>query len=254
MIAIRTDQQAALLQASGSRLARVFAAVLLAVRPGVALQELDQLADELIQKQGGQASFKTVKNYYWATCLNVNEGVVHGIPDGYRLKKGDLLSIDMGMLYQGWHTDMARSLIVGGGDSKFLQAGRLALAAATRLAVPGNRVGHLSQVIERVISQAGFRPVRQLTGHGVGRRLHEEPQIPCFLDHPLTETPLLEAGMSLAVEVIYTQGQPELVLADNGWTLESADGLPAALFEDSLIVSVPRSLVLTRLSSDSLVK
>lgn len=238
----------------GKKLAAIFDQVLRAAKPGVALKDLDILADELIQKQGGQPSFKTVENYHWATCLNVNQGVVHGIPSDYRLKKGDLLSIDMGLLYQGWHTDMARTVIVGGGDSKFLQAGRQALAQATKLAVPGNRVGHLSQAIEQVISQAGFSPVRQLTGHGVGRRLHEAPQIPCFLDGPLDQTPTLKVGASLAIEVIYTQGKPELVLANDGWTLQTADASLAALFEDTLIVSSPQPLVLTRLKSDSLVK
>jgi len=254
MIPIKTDKEIAILKQGGKRLAQVFLEVFQAVRPGISSQQLERLTDGLIKKQGGQASFKTVSGYRWTTCINVNDGVVHGIPGNYRFQEGDLVSLDMGMKYQGLHTDMARTFVVcseqpvvNSQKKEFLQAGKLALAKATKMVRPGKRVGHLSQVIEKTIKQAGFQPVRTLTGHGVGRQLHEEPQIPCFLATPLVQTPLLRPGMVLAVEVIYTQGRPDLVLADDDWTLRTADGRWAGLFENSILITKDKPVILTKL-------
>jgi len=239
-----------MMKTGGQKLARVLAEVLKTAKPGVSLKELDQLAEALLEKTGGRPSFKMVAGYHWATCLNVNQGVVHGIPTDYRLKRGDLLSVDVGLFYQGFHTDMARTISVPGGErerekKEFLQAGEKALLAAIEAAQPGKRVGHLSAVIETEIKKAGFRPVEVLTGHGVGKELHEEPQIPCFLRERVEKTPLLKPGMTLAVEVIYTQGKPAVVLGDDGWTVETADGRLAGLFEKTIAVTEKGALVLT---------
>lgn len=251
MIAIKSRQEIKAMGQGGRRLAQVLGEVLKAAKPGKSLKQLDQLAEKLIKTAGGQASFKTVPHYHWATCLSINQGVVHGIPTDYRLKKGDLLSLDVGNFYRNFHTDMARTIIVGGSQvrdtkKRFCQAGKRALKKAMAAAKPGNRVGHLSATIEKEIKKAGFQPVKTLTGHGVGKELHEAPRIPCFLSQPVEQTPLLKAGMVFAIEVIYVAGQPELTLASDGWTVATADGQLAGLFEDTVAVTNQGPLVLTK--------
>lgn len=255
MIPLKTKREIEIIKEGGKKLALVFFRVLEEIRPGIKLVDLDKLAETLIKKQGGFPSFKTVKGYKWATCININQGVVHGIPGNYQIKNGDLVSLDMGMLWKGFHTDMAWTIAVGEESQKanslFLKAGKKALAKAIKIAKAGNRVGHISATIEKEIRRAGFQPVEMLTGHGVGKDLHEEPLIPCFLSEKIEKTPLLQEGMVLAIEVIYTQGKPDLVLADDGWTLETADGKLAALFEETILVTKKRSIVLTSLEKKS---
>jgi len=254
MIPIKTEREIKLMKEGGQKLAFVFAEVVKKIKPGVSLRQLDSLAEELIIKQGGFPSFKTVRGYHWATCININEGVVHGIPNDYQIKDGDLVSLDMGMLYKGFHTDMARTLCVRRQNSeckfqneKFLKAGEKALKMAIKAAKAGNRVGHISVAIEKVIRRAGFSPVRELTGHGVGKKLHEEPQIPCFLVQPIKQTPVLQPGTILAIEVIYVQGKPDLALDKDGWTIKTVDGKPAGLFENTVLVTKKEPIILTDL-------
>jgi len=259
MIPIKTEKEIRIMKEGGQKLALVFAEVVKRIKPGVSLEKLDDLAEELIIKQGGFPSFKTVKGYRWTTCININEGVVHGIPNGYQIKEGDLVSLDIGMLYKGLHTDMARTLWVqnpkskfsaspaGRQNPKFLEAGKEALKEAIKAAKAGNRVGHISAAMEKVIRRFGFNPVKELTGHGVGKKLHEDPQIPIFFSKPIAKTPVLKPGMTLAIEVIYTWGKPDLVLAEDGWTIETADGKPAGLFENTVLVTKKEPIVLTDL-------
>jgi methionyl aminopeptidase len=264
MISIKTKKEIEIMKRGGAKLALVFGEVLKKIKPGVKLKELDKLAEALIKKQGGFPSFKTVKGYHWTTCININQGVVHGTPNDYRIRQGDLVSLDMGMLYKGFHTDMAWTLRVRTQNSapprrwrgdeldfceanKFLEAGRRALKAAIKAATAGKRVGHISAAIEKVIRKAGFSPIETLTGHGVGRNLHEEPQIPCFVAEEIAKTPILKPGMTLAIEVIYSQGKPDLVLKDDGWTLETADGKLAGLFENTILVTKKSPIILTAL-------
>ena len=255
MSLIKTSEEIRRMKEGGRRLFQVLEEVLRQVKPGVSLTELDRLAERLIKRQEGWPSFKMVANYSWATCINVNDGVVHGIPNDYRLKEGDLVSLDVGMFYRGRHTDVARTFYLPtkkeervGKKEEFLKAGRKALEEAVKAARPGNRVGHISLAIEREIKKKRFSPISSFTGHGVGRRLHEEPQIPCFLrggERELAQTPLLKPGMTLAIEVIYSQGRPDLVLDDDGWTLRTADGSWAGLFEDTVLVTKTDPVVLT---------
>jgi methionyl aminopeptidase len=250
MIPIKTMAEAERMREGGQRLAWVLTQTLKRIKPGVSLKELDGLAESLIEKQKGKPSFKMVPNYHWATCLNINEGVVHGIPGKYQIKDGDLVSLDVGIFYQGFHTDMARTVKIQSGqiqDNNFLKAGKRALKEATKAARAGNRLGHISKAIEREIRKAGFSPVKALTGHGVGKRLHEEPQIPCFLEGEIKETPQLSSGMTLAIEVIYIQGKPGVVLNRDGWTVTAAKGKQAGLFEDTVLVTVKGGEALTKL-------
>jgi len=253
MILIKTAKEIQFMKEGGERLAQVLAQVLKKVKPGVSLKELDQLAESLIEKKGGKPSFKMVKGYNWATCINVNQGVVHGIPGNYRLKDSDVVSLDLGIFYKGMHTDVAKTIRVKEQESRkvkdeFLKAGEKALKAAIKAAKPGNRVGHISSAIEKEIKKAGLTPIEALTGHGVGKKLHEPPQIPCFLREEVKDTPILKPGMTLAIEVIYTQGKPEVAIKEDGWTVETADGQLAGLFEDTIVVTTKGPLNLTRLA------
>jgi methionyl aminopeptidase len=206
------------------------------------------LAEDLILKGGGESSFKKVPNYNWTTCININQGVVHGIPGEYRIKPGDVVSIDLGNLYQGLHTDMARTLCVRNPKSQsaswrtkskkiFLEAGKRALAEAIKMAKPGSRVGHISKTIEKFIKQAGCYPVKELTGHGVGKKLHEPPPIPGYLSGDVENTPVLEMGMVLAIEVIYAQTKTGIKVGNDNWTVETNNGSLAGLFEDTILVT-----------------
>lgn len=253
MIPKKNHAQIKVMQEGGKRLSWVLSQVLKEIKPQVALWQLDRLAETLIKKQGGRPSFKMVHNYHWATCININEGIVHGIPNEYCLKENDFVSIDIGMFYQGFHLDMAQTVKVQTSKQKltkdnFLEIGEKALKKAIGMAKAGNRVGHISQAMEKEIKKAGFSPIEVLTGHGVGEKLHEEPQIPCFLAEKLEKTPLLENGMTLAVEVIYAQGKPDVVLANDGWTIKTADGKLSGLFEETIVVRKDQPLILTPLN------
>ncbi len=250
MIPLKSEKEILIMKEGGKKLKWVFRKILKKIKPGVKLKDLNQIAERLILEKKGFPSFKLVKGYQWATCLNINEGVVHGIPNDYQIKEGDLVTLDMGMYYQKFHTDKSWSVEVKGKNSKsrhadFLSAGKIALKKAILAAKPGNRIGHISLAIEKEIRKNGFSPVELLTGHGVGRRLHESPPIPCSLKEEISKTPLLKTGMTLAIEVIYCQGKPDLVLKEDGWTLQTADGKLAAVFEETIVLGKNKALILT---------
>jgi len=240
---------------AGQKLSQVFHQCLKAIKPGCRLAEIDHLADQLIQQVGAKPSFKTVTGYQWATCINVNEGVVHGIPHPTIIvKAGDLVSLDIGLIYRGWNVDMAYTIKVQNQkdkeeekqqEEKFLEAGKKALEEAIKMVRPGNRVGHISAAIEQIIEGNGYHCVRSLTGHGIGRQLHQEPWVPCLLVEPIEQTPELKEGMGLAIEVIYTMGKPELKKLADGWTIATQDGKISALFEKTVLVTRKGGKVIT---------
>jgi len=219
-------------------------------KPGVKLSEIEKEAQFLIKAVGGKPSFATVPGYFWATCINLNEGLVHGVPDETAIKDGDIVSIDVGIYYQGYHTDTSISFIAGSGHypahEKFLAAGKEALKKGIAAATVGNRIGHISLAIEEVVKTAGYSPALNLTGHGVGRQLHEEPTIPCFVAKPISQTPPIKPGMTLAVEAIYLAGRPETVTdPDDHWTISSKDGKITAVFEETILTTPKTPVILT---------
>jgi len=246
-IPLKSDQEIATMRLGGRKLASVMAQLLEKTKPGVTTAELDQTADRLIKKAGGKPSFKMVKNYHWATCININDGVVHGIPNDYRIKPDDLVSLDVGIYYQGFHTDMAWSVYLGNNPDKrqFLRSGETTLNRAIAAARPGSRLGSISKAIESSLRKTGLNPVVELTGHGVGRSLHEEPMIPGWLKRKISSTPLLQPGMVLAIEIIYTQGQPRISLSSDGWTFTTHDHSLAGLFEKTIAVTPTGPLLIT---------
>jgi len=265
MIPVKSPKEIAIMVEGGEKLKLVLGKVMTLVKPGISTLELDKIAEKEMIALGGKSSFKMVPGYHWATCITLNNEVVHGIPKKNKIiKDGDSVGIDAGMYYKGFHTDTSWSIKVKSplqgkqksltGQAKvktdgdnFLEAGEKALTKAIEQVKPGNYVGDISLAIQKEIEGAGYSPVRVLTGHGVGRELHEEPMIPCFFQKGADrrKTPLLKEGMVLAIEVIYNLGSPEVVLTNDGWTIVTEDGKIAGLFEKTVAVIADGHLILT---------
>lgn len=233
----------------GKKLGKILDTLLNFAKPGVSLIEIDKFAEKLIIDNDGTPSFKSVKDYKYATCLCLNDIVVHGIPTNYKLKEGDILGIDVGFYYKGFHTDAAWTIPIGSVSpeiKKFLQTGKLALSKAIEKATFGNRVWDISKAIEDVLKTAGFSPVRQLVGHGVGKSLHEVPQIPCFARGKRENSPKLYESQTLAIEIIYNMGSfPVVYKNDDGWSIKTEDNSLSSLFEHTILIRKDRPLVLT---------
>lgn len=241
----RKGKELELMRVSGRISASALREVLKNIKLGVRSLELEKKAEEEIKRLGGQSSFRTVKGYHFTTCITFNEQVVHGIPTERKVVEGDIVSVDLGAVFKGWHTDTAWSVLVGRDieKEKFLKVGEEALWLGIEKAINGNRIGDISQAIQTKVEGAGFSIVRSLVGHGVGKSLHEDPEVPGY--GKIGTGIFLQKGMTLAIEVIYTEGKPEVVLERDGWTISSADGSLAGLFEMSVIVGKEKAEVLT---------
>lgn len=251
MISIKKETEIKKMQEGGHILASVLSECLKAIRPGVSEIEIDELADRLIKKHGALPGFKMVDGYDNATCISTNNVVVHGIPSDYKFKAGDIVGVDCGVFYEGLHTDMSESVIVPGNSNKkkekFLKVGKKALDEAIKEAVLGNRVGQISKTIQQIVEvEAGYSIVRSLVGHGVGRKLHEDPEIPGFLDTKIEKTPMLSEGMTIAIEIIYNMGDSEVVYSnEDGWTISTKDDSLSGLFERSVAITKNGPVILT---------
>ncbi|MBI2268074.1 MAG: type I methionyl aminopeptidase [Candidatus Blackburnbacteria bacterium] len=248
MVIPKTLEEIEIVREGGQRLARIKDELRQMVCPSVTPIEIERRAECLILEAGGQPSFKMVRGYRWATCININEGVVHGIPGKVPFKEGDIVTVDVGIFYKGFHSDSAFTLVVGQPSKErqsFLGAGKEALRRSIKEAKQGNRIADISRTIQEVLEKRGYSPVYELTGHGIGRQLHEDPQIPCFLEGDPCRSPLIPEGAVLAIEVIYTQGSPRLVLSDDGWTISTKDGKIGAVFEETVAVVHGQPQILT---------
>lgn len=240
---------------AGKILGEVLDAILEAAKPGVSENDLDMLAQDLILKKGGKPGFKRVPGYKNTICISVNDVVVHGIPTSRILKEGDVVGIDCGVFLNGYHTDMAETIKVQSSDDKidrFLKIGRRALFEGIKQAKVGNRVGHISRAIQDTVEGAGYSVVRSLIGHGVGKKLHEPPEVPGYLSTTIDKTPELSEGMTLAVEVIYNMGKPEVMYGDDDWTISTEDKSLSGLFERTILITDSGHKLLTRLKDDQL--
>jgi len=249
MITIKNSEEIAIMAEGGAKLARVKNALKEAVGVGVKASEIEELANELIDKEGGKASFKMVSGYSWATCVNVNEDLVHGIPgSNVAFKKGDLVSVDVGLFYKGFHTDTSISvgLFPDSDMEKFLNVGQEALNKAISKLAPGKHIFEISEAIEETVRKGGFTPIKALVGHGIGRELHEDPQIPCFVPGRIEDSPEIKVGMALAIEVMYAQGDDKVEVLPDGWTIAMRDGKISGLFEETVAVTREGTKVLTR--------
>ena len=248
-INIKTPSEIKLMMEGGKKLGRIKKKLIEAIKEGVSAKIINRLAEELIEKEGGKASFKMVDGYSWGTCVNVNDGIVHGIPhESIIFKNGDIVSVDVGIYYKGFHTDMSFTVGISPSESinSFLSVGKVALKRAIEACRSGNRVYDISKEIEETLEKSKLSPIKTLVGHGIGRDLHEAPQIPCFTKGKRQNTPEIVEGAVFAVEVMYAQGSPETVMGSDGWTISAQDGKIAALFEETVAVTGSGPVVLTK--------
>lgn len=242
------------MQEGGKVLGAILSELLDVSVPGISLLEIEALAQQRIKEAGMKPSFSTVADYKWATCLCINDVIVHGIPNGYELKEGDVFTIDIGLINKTYHSDTAWTKVICSKESNyrtpkdvetFLAVGQSALKKAISQARSGNRVGHISKIIQDIVEGAGYGIAKSLVGHGIGTTLHEAPQIPGFLKGSIEKTAPLTTGMTIAVEVIYTMGNPALVYLDDGWSIATRDRSVSAVFEASLAVTDTEPIILT---------
>lgn len=246
MIVAKTAEQVDQMEASGAILARCLKMLQKSARPGVTTKQLDEIAEKFIRSQGAEAAFKGYNGFPGSICASPNSMVVHGIPDDYELKRGDVISIDVGVTLDGWVTDAAVTVPIGPISEpaeKLLTTTRDSLFVGIAEAKAGNHLGDVSAAIQARVEQDGFKVIPSLVGHGIGRRMHEEPQIPNY-GTPGTG-PLLEEGMTLAIEPMVTAGGPDVRVGSDNWAVYAEDGSVAAHFEMTVAVGPDGSRILT---------
>jgi methionyl aminopeptidase len=232
--------------AAGAILVKTLALMQGKVRPGVSTAELDAAAEAFIRSQGAEPAFKGYRGFPGSICTSPNSMVVHGIPGPYRLSRGDILSVDVGVVLDGWVADAARTFPVGPISpvaTKLLRATEDALHDAVVQCRAGNRLGDVSHAVQLRVEGEGFSIVRSLVGHGIGRSMHEEPQIPNF--GPPGKGVVLEDGMVLAIEPMVTAGRHTVRMGDDGWAIYSQDGSLAAHFEFTVAITAEGPRILT---------
>lgn len=232
--------------AAGAIQAAALDVVAAKIRPGVRTEELDSAVERFIRSQGAIPTFKGYRGFPGSICASPNSMVVHGIPGRYRLDRGDVLSVDIGVTFDGWVADAARTFPVGDISplaENLLSATELALFAGVEQCQAGNRLGDVSHAIQRVAEGAGLSVVRSLVGHGVGRSMHEDPQVPNY--GAPGKGPLLEEGMVLAIEPMTTAGRPSVRVAGDGWAIFSGDDSLAAHFEFTVAITRDGPRILT---------
>jgi methionyl aminopeptidase len=247
VIFLKSQQEIEKMERAGRIVAEVLESLRNMVRPGVATRELEGVADDQIRARGGTPAFKGYRGYPSSVCTSVNEQVVHGIPSSRRLREGDIISIDLGVYLEGFYGDAAITVPVGTVDKETAELVRVteeALYLGIRNAVEGNRLHDISAAIQRNVEQNGFSVVRLFVGHGIGRELHEEPQIPNY--GVPGQGPRLKSGMTLAIEPMVNAGSHEVRILDDGWTAVTVDGKRSAHFEHTVVVTPDEPIILTK--------
>jgi len=226
--------------------AAVLEAITAFIRPGVTTREVDEFAAAQIKARGAKSAFLGYRKYPCHTCISVNDEVVHGLAGGRELHFGDIVSVDVGVLYRGFIGDTARTVAAGGCGvlaQRLMDVTERALYEGIAVAVPGNRITDISRAIQNYVEGNGFSVVREFVGHGVGRVMHEEPQVPNFVDAKMNQK--LRAGMTLAIEPMVTAGQPAVKILKDGWTAVTQDGSLSAHFEHTILVTEGEPEILT---------
>jgi methionyl aminopeptidase len=246
MIIVKSAADLEGMRAAGEVAARVRDAVAASVAPGVLTRELGEFAGEQLRVFGAESAFLGYRGYPGQICVSVNEEVVHGIPGGRRIQLGDIVSIDVGVRLDGYIGDTATTVMVGVTDPdvlRLVETTRRALEQGIGCARAGRRLSDISHAIEREATAAGFHVVREFVGHGIGRRMHEDPQIPNF-GRP-GRGPSLKAGMTFALEPMVNMGGAAVQVAEDGWTVRTVDGAPSAHFEHTVALREGAAEILT---------
>lgn len=248
MIVFKTPEEIAVMRESNRIIAHLFEHLEPMIQPGITTEELDREAELFIRSHNAVPAFKGYRGFPATLCTSVNEEVVHGIPGSRKLKSGDIVSIDVGALYDGFYSDSARTFAVGSISKKaqnLMDATRDALMEGISQAVPGNHLFDISATVQNVVESAGFSVVRDFVGHGIGRAMHEEPQIPNF--GKKGTGPILREGMTLAIEPMVNMGTWKVVILNDGWTAVTADRSLSAHFEHSIAITSNGPLILSQI-------
>ena len=246
MIYLKTPEEIALLRASNQLVGKTLAEVAKHIRVGVTTLELDKIAEDFIRSNGALPGFLGYGGFPNTLCVSVNDQVVHGIPSNYALKEGDIVSVDCGVLQNGYYGDSAYTFCVGKVDEKvkkLLEITKESLSLGIDSAQHGNRIGDIGYAIQKHCQAAGFSVVRKLVGHGVGRNLHEDPEVPNF--GKKGQGVLLKEGMVIAIEPMINMGNRDVVQEKDGWTIRTIDRKPSAHFEHTIAVRKGKAEILS---------
>jgi methionyl aminopeptidase len=246
MLYLKTDEEIGLLRESNMLVSKTLAEVALLIKPGVTTLYLDKVAESFIRDNGGLPAFKGYGGFPGTLCTSVNDEVVHGFPSDYILKEGDIISVDCGVILNGWYGDSAYTFAVGEIDNdirRLLDYTKEALEEGVKEAVAGNRVGDISWAVQNKAESGGYSVVRELVGHGLGKRLHEPPEVPNYGKRGTG--PKMEKGLVICIEPMINFGKKETVQMRDGWTIKTVDGKPSAHYEYAIAVDRGRADVLT---------
>ena len=246
-ISVKSAREIDLMRESGKILCSVHDELGRFVRPGISTMDIDQLGEKLIRAHGCIPNFLNYNGYPASICVSVNEEVVHGIPSKHRiLQEGDIVSLDAGLIYKGYHSDAARTYAVGQISSEaqqLIDRTKQSFFEGTKYAKAGNHLHDISNAIDAYISQFGYGIVRDLVGHGIGTKLHEDPQIPNFAQK--RRGPLLQAGMTLAIEPMINMGRYDVEWLEDDWTVVAEDGSYSAHYENTVLITDGEPEILT---------
>jgi methionyl aminopeptidase len=248
MILLKSLQEIAKMEVANRIVAEILAGIKEKVKPGIETRELDELAEQLCRRHRVEPAFKGYRGYPRSICVSVNEEVVHGIPGPRCLQAGDLVSLDFGVKYDGYYGDAAITVPVGNVAPRaqdLMEATEKSLYAGIAQVKTGNHLSDISHAVQAVVEGAGFGVIREFVGHGIGRSLHEDPQIPNF--GPPGRGPTLQVGMTLAIEPMTSMGSWQVRILQDGWTAVTQDGSYAAHFEHSVALTENGVLILSRL-------
>ena len=246
MIHYRTDSEIELLRKAALLVGKTLGEVGKHIRPGIRTIELDKIAEEFIRDHGAIPAFKGYEGFPGSLCVSVNDAVVHGIPGNYELRDGDIVSVDCGTILNGYVGDSAYTFTVGEVSEEirlFLQRSKESLYKGIEQAVAGNRIGDIGYAVQSYVEQFGYGVVRELVGHGVGRKMHEDPQVPNYGKRG-SGTKLSE-GIVIAIEPMITFGKRDIVQERDGWTIKTKDKMPAAHFEHDVAVRNGKAEILS---------
>ena len=247
-INIKSEREIQLMRESCKILAKVHDELGKFIKPGITTADINKYGDELIRSFGCVPNFLNYEGYPASICVSVNEEVVHGIPGKRVIKEGDIVSLDAGLIYKGYHSDAARTYAVGEVSeecSKLMEVTKQAFFEGIKMAKAGNHLFDISNAIDDYVSQFGYGIVRELVGHGIGTKLHEEPQIPTF--RQLRHGPRLMPGMTLAIEPMINMGRADVEWLEDDWTVVAEDGLPSAHYENTILITEGEPEILTLL-------
>jgi methionyl aminopeptidase len=246
MLYLKTDEEIELLKESNLLVSRTLAEVARHIRPGITTLDLDGIAETFIRDNGGMPAFKGYGGFPGTLCTSVNDEIVHGIPSGYSLKEGDIISIDCGVILDGWYGDSAYTFAVGKIDdevNRLLSFTRASLEEGVMEAISGNRVGDISWAVQNKAESGGYTVVRELVGHGLGKKLHEPPEVPNYGRRGTG--PKMQKGLVICIEPMINMGVKETIQMRDGWTIKTADGKPSAHFEYAVAVDYGKADVLS---------